>query len=756
MRPVRRLARRSLPQTSGTLNLAGLDRPVEVIRDRFGFAHVYASSRHDLVRAQGFVHAQDRLFQMEMIRRFASGRLSEVAGARTLDLDRLARRLRLRWAAEQDLRACDPETVSLLRAYCAGVNEFIARGRLPLELRLARVRPEPWTLADALAPGQMFAVTLSGNWENEIARMRLAERVGEERARRLDPDYPEDHPVIVPKRLEVQTATRRDRIGSGASNSWVVAGSRTANGKPILANDPHLLLGMPATWHVQHVVWDEGEAAGFTVPGSPVVVLGRNERVAWGLTTAMIDTQDLFVERFDPGDSTRYEADGDWAEAEVVEEEIRVRGRRAPVRESAVVTRHGPVVARVSGTNEALALRWSAHEPGETTRSLLDLMTARCVAEADRALDRFAAPPHNVVLADADGAIAYRLAGGPIPRRAGGDGSVPVPGWDSSHEWDGWIAQDELPRVRDPERGFIVTANNRIAGEDYPHELPGEYLSGYRARRIEELLGELEHVTLEDCRRIQLDLLSVPGLELREIAREFSSPDPLEHQALDVLEEWDGELGSESAGGAVYAALLGALEREAYGEAAEDPLVRVEPESLPGGYCDRNRPALLRMLAARDDTFFADGRTWEGVFRQALTHAVRVLGPNRGAWRHGRDHRLRFAHAFDGIRGLSGVLSRGPYAVGGDADTVQIMASAAGPNGSVIGPSMRAVFDLGDPSGNAVMLSTGQSGHVASPHYDDLIPPWLAGELVPLALDRADVESLAEGRLFLDPASPAE
>jgi penicillin G amidase len=756
MSPLRRLALRSLPQTNGTLTLAGLDRPVEVIRDRFGFVHVYASSRHDLVRAQGFVHAQDRLFQMEMIRRFVSGRLSEVAGARTLDLDRLARRLRLRWAAEQGVKACDPETVSLLRAYCAGVNAFIARRRLPLEFRLGRIRPEPWTLVDALAPGQMFAVTLSGNWENEIARMRLVARVGEERARRLDPVYPDDHPVIVAARLEAPTASYRDWIGSGASNSWVVSGSRTANGKPILANDPHLLLGMPSIWHVQHVVWDEGEAAGFTVPGAPVVVLGRNKRVAWGLTTAMIDTQDLFVERFDPVDPQRYEVDGDWAKAEVVKEEIRVRGRRAAASEEVVVTRHGPVVAWVSGTDEALALRWSSHEPGETTRSLLDLMTACDVAQADRALDRFAAPPHNVVLADVDGAIAFRLAGGPIPRRTDGDGSVPVPGWDSSHEWGDWIAQDELPRLRDPERGFIVTANNRIAADDYPHELPGEYLSGYRAGRIEALLDELDRVTLEDCRRIQLDVLSVPGLELAEIAREFSSEDRLEQHALDVLARWDGELGPESSGGAVYAALLDALEREVYCEATDDPLVRVEPESLPGGFFDRGRPALLRMLAARDNASLADGRTWDAVFQRALKNAARVLGPDPSAWRRGRDHRLRFAHAFDGIRGLSRVFSRGPYAVGGDTDTVRIMAAAAGPSGSMIGPSMRAVFDLGDPNGNAVMLSTGQSGHVASPHYDDLIPRWLAGELVPLALDRATVESLAEGRLVLDPASPAE
>ncbi|MDQ3995040.1 MAG: penicillin acylase family protein [Actinomycetota bacterium] len=738
---LRRLARRSLPQAAGTLTLSCLDAAVEVVRDRFGFVHIYADSRHDLVRAQGFVHAQDRFFQMEMIRRFAFGRLSEVAGASTLELDRLARRLRLRWAAEQDARACDRETGSLLRAYCEGVNAYLALGRLPLELRLARVRPEPWTVADVLAPAQMFALTLSGNWENELARMRLGASVGEERARRLDPTYPRDHPVTVPAEVAVRQAVSGATIGSGASNAWVVSGARTASGKPILANDPHLLLGIPPIWHVQHLVWDAGEAAGFTVPGAPVVVLGRNERVAWGMTTAMVDTQDLFAERLHPDDTRRYEIEGEWHEAEIFPEEIRVRGRRDPVREEVVVTRHGPIVAQARTTNEAFALRWSAHDPGETSRSLLDLMVAVTVEEADLALDALAAPPHNVVLADAAGTIAYRLAGGPIPRRRARNGSLPSPGWDSSHEWDGWVSQSELPRLVDPERGFIVTANNKVVPDGDPRDLPGEYLSGYRAERIETLLDGFETVTPEDCRRIQLDRRSLPGLELAAIARGFSSGDALEQHALDLLSAWDGDLAPESRAGAVYAVLLEALEREAYGGL----------DSLPVGLRERGRPRLLRMLAERDDSFLDDGRTWEGVFHAALRTAVQALGPDRGAWRLGRSHRLRFAHAFDRVPGLSRLLSRGPYPVGGDVDTVNMMTAAVGADGSMIGAAMRAVFDLGDRNGNLIMLPTGQSGRPASPHYDDLIPRWLAGELVPLVLDRARVDELAEASLTLEP-----
>jgi penicillin G amidase len=755
-RVLRRLARRSLPRTAGRLRLPSLEAPVEVVRDRFGIPHVFARSRRDLVRAQGYVHAQDRLFQMETTRRFAFGRLSELAGARTLELDRLARRLRLRWAAERDAAACDPEAAELVAAYCEGVNAFIAEGRLPLELRLLRLRPEPWTPVDVQAPAQMFALALCGNWEGELARARLRVRLGEERVRRLDPEYPPDHPLVVPDELAAAAAdasrTLRGRSGVGASNCFAVAGARTASGKPILTNDPHLFLGIPGIWHVQHLVWDEGECAGFTVPGAPVVILGRNRRVAWGMTTAMLDTQDLYVERLHPTDARRYEADGEWAEAEIVREEIRVR-RGAPVVEEVVVTRHGPIVVPPEpGGREALALRWSHHEPGETTRSLLDLMTAGSVEEADRALDRFAGPPHNLVLADADGTIAYRLAGGPIPIRSAGDGGVPSPGWASEHEWEGWIPQPELPRLRDPESGLIVSANNRIVGDAYPHDLPGEYLSGYRAGRLETLIEERDELTPAACARILLDRLSLPGLELAAAVRGLGADDPLERRALELLAEWDGELAPESPGGAVYGALMRALEEEAYADLAADPLVPTEGESLPGGLYERARPTVLRRLAERDGAFLGDGRTWDDVVRAALATAVRELGPDPATWRRGRYHRFRLAHAFDAIPVLRRIFSRGPFAVGGDADTVRVMARVAGvAEGAMIGASMRAVYDLGDPDGTLIALVPGQSGHPASRHYDDLLGGWLAGEYVPLATDRARVEELAEARLLLAP-----
>lgn len=763
MSVLHRLAGRLAPETEGTVALPGLEATVEVVRDRYGFVHIDASGLDDLLRAQGYVHAQDRLFQMEMLRRFGSGRLAEIAGSRMVELDRFVRRLRLRWAAEREAEALDADTASRLEAYCEGVNAYIAGGRMPLEFRIARLRAAPWTLTDALLVGKVLALSLCGNWEAELVRMRIAARLGEERARQLDPAYLTDSPVIVPSVLAREAMRRvgwlRRLIGLGGSNNWVVAGSRTETGKPICANDPHLHLGLPVIWHVQHLSWDGGTVAGFTIPGTALVILGRNEHVAWGATAAFADTQDLFVEQFDPDDPSRYRVEAAWVEAQVVREEIAVRGGSEPVIEKVVVTRHGPVVAGPEPeSGKALALRWSAHEPGETAAAVLELARAASLDEAERALDRYAGPPLNFVLADVHGSIGYRLAGGPMPVRECGNGSVPVPGPDSSHEWRGWVPPAELPRVRDPERGFIVTANNRIVGDGYPHLLGNDQMNGYRAKRIESLLDALDRVTVDDCRRIQLDQVSLAGRELAAVAATFESDDPLERRALELLTGWDGDQGPDSAAGAVYGVLMRRLQEEAYSELGPDLLHflgagQSEATSCYGLY-ERTRPVILELLAARDDSFFTDGRTWDSVFRKALGEAVAELGPDPESWRWGSLHQVVFEHPFGELPVLGRVFRRGPFPAGGDTDTVWQMAWPTdrpyGPR--CVGPAVRAVYDLSDPDSNHVVLATGQSGHLGSPHYDDFVERWWKGELVPLVLTRGRIEELAESRLVLVPS----
>jgi penicillin amidase len=410
-------------------------------------------------------------------------------------------------------------------------------------------------------------------------------------------------------------------------------------------------------------------------------------------------------------------------------------------------------------TSEALALRWSAHEVGETAASVFDLAVATSVAEAESALARYWGPPLNFVLADVHGSIGYAMAGGPVPVRRRGDGSLPVPGRDTSFDWVGWVPPAELPRLRDPERGFVVTANNRIAGDDYGYVLGSDCMNGYRARRIEALLEELDRVTVEDCRRIQLDQVSLPGLELAAIAGTFEADDPLERRALELLAGWDGHYGPESAAGAVYGVLMRRLQEEAYSELGPDLLHFLgagESEATAGyGFFERTRPAILQMLAARDASFFTDGRTWDGVFHKALAETVAELGADPAAWRWGKLHQVLFEHPFNELPVLGRLFSRGPFPAGGDNDTVWQMAWPAdrpyGPR--CVGPSMRAVYDMSDPDANHVALATGQSGQLGSPHYDDFVERWRNGELVPLALTRTRVDELAGDRLVLLPAA---
>ena len=700
------------------MRLRCLDEPVEVVRDGHGVPHVRARGLADLARATGFVQARDRLFQMELLRRFAAGRLAELAGPAALPVDRVARRLRLAWSAQRDADAAEGDARLWAEAYSEGVNAFLALRRLPLELRLLRVRPAPWTPVDVHAPAQAMAVGLAVNWQNELARMRMR--------RRVEPELVDELPPIV--------------AAGGASNSWALAGSRTATGKPLLANDPHLLLDLPSIWYPQHLAYEGGSVAGFGIPGAGVVILGRAERVAWGFTAAGADTQDLYLERL--REDGRYEADGDWLEPERLRETIRVRFRREPVLEEVLVTRHGPIVGRAG--EHALALRWSAHEPAHTLRCFLALMRARTVDEADRAFDDFAGPPQNVVLADADGEIAYRLAGGPVPRRRPGQGLEPSPGWDSSAEWDGWIPSEELPRLRNPPGGAIVTANNRMAGPEYPHFLGADDLSPYRARRIEQLLGELGTATVDDCRRIQLDRRSLPGLELAAAACSFEPRGEAERRALELLEGWDGDLGPGSAAGALYAVLMRHLQREVYAPLGAEPPAEEaawRAESQIGlGLFERLRPSLLRALATRDDSFLGDGRDWDTVFRRALALALDELGEGLGRRRWGDLHRFELAHPLSRLPFLRRRLGRGPFPMGGDADTVwQMSWLAARPYGPrLAGPSFRAVYDLADADGLWFALPGGVSGSPRSRHYADLLPAWLAGRLVRLRTRAVD------------------
>ncbi|MGQ0548876.1 MAG: penicillin acylase family protein, partial [Armatimonadota bacterium] len=447
------LVRRAFPQTSGTLGVPGLTRPVEVIRDRWGIPHLFAQSSRDLLFAQGFVHAQDRLWQMELNRRAASGRLSEIFGEAALPTDRFLRTIGLRRAATAHLTSLSAQSRANLEAYAAGVNAFIqgAGGRLPIEFTILRVKPEPWSPVDTLTYGKLMAWVLGGDWRAEILREHLHARFGERALERLWPEDPQS-PVIAPeatgtsppaqdlpgrpgvpvprgRRAQADPPPDGPPIVTGrqglGSNNWVVAADRTTSGGPLLANDPHLEGQMPSIWYLMHLNDDRHSMAGATFPGVPGVIIGHNRDIAWGLTNANPDVQDLFVERFDPNDPSRYLYKGQWVPATVIRESIKVKGRTYPVIEVVRITRNGPVINTVvRGLNAYMAIRWTALESSSIVEAVDAINRASSWEEFREAMRAWDAPSQNFVFAHRNGDIGYQMPGR-IPIRTKGTGAQP-------------------------------------------------------------------------------------------------------------------------------------------------------------------------------------------------------------------------------------------------------------------------------------------------------------------------------------------
>jgi penicillin amidase len=796
--------RRSLPHTSGALALPGLESPVQVLRDRWGVPHIYARSNTDLFMAQGYVHAQDRLWQMELHRRTGHGQLAEIFGPIALESDRFLRIMGFGRVARHEAELLTGAAHEAIEAYVRGVNAYISQyaGRLPIEFTILRLRPRPWQPADVLVWGKMMALTLSRNWTDELLRARIVAAVGAERAAALEPGYDGAHPLIIPPGMHYRPDIGTDALRGAAaaekfvgkfggvqgSNSWVVGGGRAASGMPLLANDPHLELPLPSLWYENHLSGGDYHVTGVSIPGAPGVIIGHNERIAWGVTNAMTDVQDLYVERFDPQDPARYEFQGQWERAEVVREEIVVRGRSEPFVEEVRITRHGPVISPLVPTTdhrppttdhrkerevsdlssvvgrqssaEALALRWTALGPGRIFDSVLALNQASNWDSFRAALADWTVPAQNFVYADVEGHIGYAL-GGDIPIRAQGDGRVPVPGWTGEYEWTGIIPPAELPHLLDPEAGFVATANNRIVDDQYPYPLPAEWLSGYRANRISELVEQTQHHDIASFAHIQGDLHSQPGLELAALADRLPATSVAAQHARDTLAAWDGELTAESIGGTIYARLREKLLAGALAEIA-GPLGTVAGLGafalLPSAdYEHRVLPQLLRHAAAREDSWLPDGRTWDAVLAEAWEASVAELRAEYGddvrLWIYGRKHVVSLRHPLDAVPTLAKLLDRGPFPTGGDSDTLRmgyLPRITAGPP-FYIASSYRQICDTADWDRSQSIHPPGQSGQPASHHYADLLQHWLRMEYHPMLWSRARVEAAAVERLTLEP-----
>jgi penicillin amidase len=807
------VTRRPFPRTRGTVRLEGLKGTVEIRRDRFGVPHIFARYAEDLFFAEGYVHAQDRFWQMEFWRRVGAGRLSELFGEGQLQTDIFLRTLGFTSLAEREYTLLDPESRGYLDAYAAGVNAYALKRRperLGLEfffLKLGGVdlTVEPWTPLNTLTWAKVMAFDLGGNLETERFTVSLIGTAGVKGVEALFAPYQPGMPTIVGDEellLSRGGSAPRDApplaLGLSSclgSNSWVIGGARTASGKPILANDMHLAIQMPSIWYeiALHGVTADGKVErteecpfqlrGFSFPGAPGIIVGHNDRIAWGFTNVGGDVQDLYVEIINPAYPDQYEVNGRWADMEVRCETIRIRGEEEPYILRVRSTRHGPVISdhgdldRLGGFQlqpgqpypenlrlTAVALRWTALEPSTLTQAVLSLDRARNFEEFRNALRSWDVPSQNVVYADVDGNIGYQTPG-KFPFRFRGDGRSPVPGWTGDYEWKGFIPFEKLPSVYNPKKGYIVTANNPVVGSRYPFSLGTEFSYGERARRISELIeADRDGITVEDVAGIQGDVYNRGGVEIVSYVKGLDlgalrppSSGSLE-TARNLILAWDGRMDGDSPGAALYGHFILALMEDTFRDQYPE---RFWPPNSP----ERILNSFHYILSDPENVWWDDARTPEAreTRDQILARAFRKgylaltdrqgYDPERWAW--GKAHTAEFRNLTlgrSGIRLLERVFNRGPYpADGGETQVNMTLWSAKKPFEVEVIPSMRQIVDLADLGRSLMVHPTGQSGHPGHRHYDDFIPLWRTTRYHPSLWEREEVEKNAREKLTLLP-----
>ena len=759
-----------LPKVDGLTTLPGLRAEVQIERDANGIPSIRAESRDDAMFGLGFVHAQDRLWQLETHKRISSGRLAEAFGAPALEADKFLRALGVKRAAAAQWALASPAVRAAMSAYAAGINAYIEQElkARPPEFVLLGLKPEPWTPEDSLAWAIMMAWDLGGNWRSELLRMRLALKLPVERINELMPPYPGEKSLPTADYAALFRSLRLDgRLGEQAllaappsgvegvgSNNWVLAGSHSETGKPLLANDPHLKLSAPALWYFARLEVPGLKLAGATMPGLPFVVLGQNEHIAWGFTNTGPDVQDLYIERIKTDDPSLYQTPRGWERFVSYAEIIKVKGE-ADVTLNVRETRHGPLISDsgiaqgLTGPRHkpayALALRWTALDADQRSMDAgLALNAARSVDEFVRASADNVAPMQNMVVADREGRIGMVAAGRVPLRKSTNDlrGLVPAPGWDARYDWDGFLDPTLTPREVDPARGWIATANQRIHASDYPHYLTSEWAVPYRQQRIEQLLGAKPRHNLESLAEIQSDVVSLGTQRLLPFIRQAKSSHSLAAAAQKELAAFDGTMAPQRAAPLIFWAWARQLTVGVFGD---DMDAVVFDRSLE----NRSYRDALEGVLERNDTYWCDDQatpsieTCEQQIDAAFTRALEELEGKHGAdvskWQWGQAHLARSEHRpFSQVPELARWFElRTP--VGGDTYTVNVsrVSMRATPKTNEFyldehGPSLRALYDLGDPSKSRVMHSSGQSGLVFSPLYRSFVEPWAKVEYVPL------------------------
>ncbi|WP_033542137.1 penicillin acylase family protein [Planococcus sp. CAU13] len=746
---------KSKPVISGEMNVSVLDDDVTVIRDEIGVPHVKAQSDADLYRAQGYVVAQDRLFQMDLSRRQASGRLAEAVGEAAVDTDKFFRTFSLRDAAEKSWEGYDAESKQVLEWFTEGVNAFIYEAKendtLSYEFSLLGYEPEEWTPVDSLAIGKFMAYDLGGNWSSLAVRHWALGKFPEEKARELFVKYPEDAPSIIEANISRQVKVAGEFDASlvpsefNGSNNWVVSGDKTESGMPILADDPHLGLSTPSIWYQMHLESPEQNVSGVIFAGVPGIILGHNEKVAWGVTNVGPDVQDLYIETPNPDNPTEFRYEGEWEQAEVRDEPIRVKDGET-VDFEVMVTRHGPIISDLLYENEEpgalFSMQWTALEPTLELQAVLGFNKAENWEDFESALEDFQAPAQNFVFAATDGTIAYK-ANGRIPIRKTGDGQLPVPGDSADYGWEGYVPFDELPTVVNPESGFIATANNQVVDDSYEYHITDFWAQPYRYERIAEVLEANDELTPNHMMDLQMDQKNLYAAEFLDDMIEAVRSEGDEHdEILALLTEWDQFDKEDQAAPLIFHKWM----RQLPHTLLKDEFPEDVYDLMPGK--NHITDAMLR------DSFAGNEGVWVseyGGVEKWLTDALETslseieddFGSDSADWQWGDFHQLTFPHPMAGASPiLESFLNPDPVPLGGSHITVQ--AAAFRDAGNVHhGAAWRFVADLADMSGAYHIVGPGISGHIKSDFFHNQVDKWVEGDY-----HRTPIDGSAEGSVL--------
>jgi penicillin G amidase len=728
---------RSLPETRGEIKLKGLIAPVSVIRDKNGVPHIQAESEHDLFLAQGYVQAQDRLFQMDLSRRQASGRLSEVIGEATIDRDKYFRALGLRRAAEASYNQYSKQGKNTLNWFVEGVNLYIKQmekaNKLPVEFTILGYKPEKWSAVDSLTIGKFMAFDLGGHWEDQAFRQYLLQNFSKDMAYDLFPSYPKDAPFIISKEeIDIEKSLAKAVIPHefNGSNNWVVAGSKSKSGKPLLADDPHLSLGTPSIWYQMHLKAPTVNVSGVIFVGIPGIILGHNESIAWGVTNTGPDVQDLFIEKRNPDNPDEFLFMEQWEKANIVDEPIKVKGNKT-IDYKVTITRHGPIISEFAGErgkDMALALKWTALEPSPELEAVLEMNKAKNWNEFETALSKFHTPTQNFVFAANDGTIAYK-ANGKIPIRKKGDSLLPVPGWTGEYEWEGYIPFNELPKTVNPTEGFISTANNKVINDEYPYHISHNWAQPYRQMRIQEFLSNKDNLTVEDMQELQMDQMNLQAKEfvpifLTHLPKNLTGQ---QKEVIKTLENWEYQDHVEMASPLVFHLWMKNIRTMLFQDVISEEMM-----DLFGGQKQAVDELLRRATRGEPGPWIQSKGGLEKVlqttFESTILEIEKMFGENIRNWKWGSYHQVQFAHPLSSVKPLNYLFNfDGSLPVGGSSVTVQ--AASYGENGTVNhGGSWRFVIDSSDLAKGYHLVGPGQAGHVLSDWYHNQMDDWANGQ----------------------------